>query len=275
MAQVKTRDGTELYVKDWGSGKPVILIHGWPLSADMWDAQAMALANAGYRAIAYDRRGFGRSSQPWDGYDYDTLADDLADVMAATGADSEAALVGFSMGGGEVARYMSRHAGKGVTKAVLISSVVPYMLQTPDNPDGTPQSTFDEIAEGIKDDRAHFFRQTFFPQFFGVGFITSPVSEELLNMTTATALIAGLKPTLACAEAFAHTDFRHDLPAFKVPTLIIHGTSDKTVPIDAAGRAAARAISGSKLIEYDGAPHGLNATESDRLTSDLLAFLGP
>ena len=165
-------------------------------------------------------------------------------------------------------------AAKASSRAALVASVVPYMLQTDDNPDGTPQSTFDQIADGIKADRAHFFRQTFFPQFFGVGLISSPVSEEVLDMTTGTALHAGLKPTLACAEAFAHTDFRPDLPAFRVPTLIIHGTSDKTVPIDAAGRAAAMGIAGSQLIEYEGAPHGLNATHSERLTDDLLTFLG-
>ncbi len=274
MPYVKTRDGTDLYVKDWGSGRPVVLLHGWPLSADMWDAQAMALADAGFRTIAYDRRGFGRSAQPWSGYDYDTFADDLADVMDATGATGNATLVGFSMGGGEVARYMSRHGGKGVVSAALISSVVPYMLQTDDNPEGVPQSTFDQIADGIKTDRAHFFRRTFLPQFFGVGYLTSPVSDEVLDMTTATALIAGLKPTLAAAEAFAHTDFRPDLPSFRVPTLIVHGTGDQTVPIDASARKAAAGIAGAQLVEYDGAPHGLNVTHGDRLTKDLLTFLG-
>ncbi|WP_375393819.1 alpha/beta fold hydrolase [uncultured Sphingomonas sp.] len=274
MPYVKTRDDTDIYVKDWGRGRPVVLLHGWPLNADSWDPQAMALANAGFRAIAYDRRGFGRSAQPWDGYTYDTLADDLADVMAATGADSDATIVGFSMGGGEVARYMSRHDGKGVIAAGLVSSVVPYMLKTDDNPDGTPQSTFDQIAAGIKTDRAKFFRDTFVPQFYGVGMLSSPVSQEQVDHSAALAMMAGLKPTLACAEAFGHTDFRPDLPAFRVPTLIVHGTGDKTVPIDASGRAAARGISGSQLVEYDGAPHGLNVTESDRLTNDLLTFLG-
>ena len=274
MPYVKTRDGTDLYMKDWGSGRPVILLHGWPLNADSWDPQAMALADAGFRAIAYDRRGFGRSGQPWSGYDYDTLSDDLADVMAATGADRDAAIVGFSMGGGEVARYMSRHDGKGVIAAGLISSVVPFMLKTDDNPDGTPQSTFDQIADGIRTDRAKFFHDTFVPQFYGVGIVSSPVSQEQIDYSTALAMMAGLKPTLACAEAFGHTDFRPDLPAFRVPTLIVHGTGDKTVPIDASGRAAARGISGSQLVEYDGAPHGLNVTESDRLTGDLLTFFG-
>jgi pimeloyl-ACP methyl ester carboxylesterase len=234
----------------------------------------MALAEAGFRAIAYDRRGFGRSGQPWNGYDYDTLADDLADVMKEAGADQDATIVGFSMGGGEVARYMSRHDGKGVVAAGLIASVVPYMLQTEDNPHGTPQSTFDQIGAGIREDRPHFFRHTFVPQFYGVGYITSPVSDEVIDWSTALALQAGLRPTLACAEAFGHTDFRPDLAAFRVPTLIVHGTADKTVPIDASARAAAAGIAQSQLVEYDGAPHGLNVTESDRLTQDLLTFLG-
>ena len=194
--------------------------------------------------------------------------------MAATGADQDAAIIGFSMGGGEVARYMSRHDGKGVIAAGLIASVVPYMLKTDDNPHGTPQATFDQIADGIKTDRAKFFHDTFVPQFYGVGTFSSPVSQEQVDYSTALAMMAGLRPTLACAEAFGHTDFRPDLPAFRVPTLIVHGTGDATVPIDAAGRAAATGIHGSQLVEYDGAPHGLNVTHSDRLTSDLLTFLG-
>ncbi len=274
MPYITTRDGTDIYVKEWGSGRPVILLHGWPLNADSWDAQAMALAEAGFRAIAYDRRGFGRSDQPWTGYDYDTLSDDLADVMEETGVTGDATIVGFSMGGGEVARYMSRHGGKGVIAAGLISSVVPFMLKTDDNPEGTPQSTFDQIADGIREDRPKFFRHTFTPQFYGVGYISSPVSDDILDWSTALAMQAGLKPTLACAEAFGHTDFRPDLAAFQVPTLIVHGTSDKTVPIDAAGRAAAAGIANSQLVEYDGAPHGLNVTHSQRLTDDLLTFLG-
>ncbi|WP_294325283.1 alpha/beta hydrolase [uncultured Sphingomonas sp.] len=273
MPYVKTRDGTSLFVKDWGQGRPVVLIHGWPLSADSWDPQAMALADAGYRVIAYDRRGFGRSDQPWSGYDYDTLSDDLADVLKETGVTDDIALIGFSMGGGEVARYMSRHGGKGVTRAGFIGSVVPYMLQTDDNPDGVPQDQLQEIADNIKADRPKFFR-SFFDQFYGVGFITSPVSEEVLDLSWNTAMLAGLKPTLACAESFGTTDFRPDLPSITVPTLVIHGTSDQTVPIDATGRALAKALPQATLIEYDGAPHGLFATESDRLTEDLLSFLG-
>lgn len=271
MAKIKTRDGTELYVKDWGSGRPVILMHGWPLSSDSWDDGAMALADAGLRAISYDRRGFGRSDQPWTGYDYDTLADDLADVIAATNA-TDAAIVGFSMGGGEVARYMSRHGGQGVRQAVLISSVVPYMLKTTDNPHGTPQSVFDEMTLGMKEDRAHFFGK-FFKDFYGVGLFEKSVSSEVLEWSVNQSMMAGLKPTLACAQAFSSTDFRPDLPAFQVPTLIIHGTADKTVPIDAAGRAAAAGIAQSSIIEYEGAPHGLFATHKERLIGDLLGFL--
>ena len=272
MPYVKTRDGTDIYVKDWGSGRPVILIHGWPLSADSWDPQAVALAEAGYRAIAYDRRGFGRSGQPWSGYDYDTLSDDLADVMQAAGVEGDATLVGFSMGGGEVARYMSRHGGKGISSAVLVGSVVPYMLKTDDNPHGVPQDALEQIAAGIKEDRPDFFR-TFLKDFFGVGYVTSPVSDATLDWAWRLAMQASLRSTLACAESFSFTDFRPDLPAFNVPTLVIHGTGDKTVPIDATGRAAAAGIAQSQLVEYDGAPHGLFVTESDRLTKDLLTFL--
>ena len=274
MPYVKTREGTDLYVKEWGEGRPVILLHGWPLNADMWDPQMIALADAGFRAIAYDRRGFGRSDQPWSGYDYDTLADDLAEVMAAANATQDATIVGFSMGGGEVARYMSRHDGKGVVAAALIASVVPYLLKTEDNPHGAPAAVFEQIKDGIREDRYRFFRRTFMPQFFGSGYITSPVSDDVLDWAAATAAQAGLKPTLACVDAFGKTDFRPDLSAFRVPTLIVHGTADKTVPIDASARAAAKGIAGSQLVEYDGEPHGLNVTASARLTRDLLTFLG-
>ena len=272
MTFITTKDDTKLYVKDWGTGRPVIMMHGWPLSADSWDDQAMAIADAGFRAISYDRRGFGRSDQPFNGYDYNTLADDLASVIEQTGAN-DATLAGFSMGGGEVARYMSRHGGKNVSQAVLVSSVVPYMLKTSDNPNGTDQATFDQMTAAMKEDRAKFFAG-FFKDFYGVGIISQPVSDELLEASRNTAMMAGLKPTLACAEAFATTDFRPDLAAFTVPTLIIHGTADQTVPIDASAREAVKGIANATLVEYDGAPHGLFATHKDRLTSDLLAFLG-
>ena len=268
---VTTHDGTRLNVKDWGTGRPVIFIHGWPLSADSWDDQAMAVAAAGMRAIAYDRRGFGGSSQPWTGYDYDTLSDDLAAVMEATGARA-AALVGFSMGGGEVARYMSRHHGSNVTQAALVSAVVPYMLMTPDNPDGVARAAFDQMGAELKADRAHFM-SGFFKTFFGDGGSSVPVSREVLEWARVTAMRASLKATLACVESFATTDFRLDMNAMTVPTLFIHGTADQTVPIEATGRVAFEALPDAQLIEYLGAPHGLFVTHKDRLTADLLAFL--
>jgi non-heme chloroperoxidase len=268
---VKTQDGSKLYVKIWGEGRPVVMTHGWPLNADTWDDSAVAFAEAGFQAITYDRRGFGRSSQPWDGYDYDTLADDLAAVLEATDA-RDATIIGFSMGGGEVARYMSRHSGKNVVQAALVASVVPYMLKTADNPNGVAQQVFDEMTAGMKKDRAHFFAN-FFKAFFGAGLVSSPVSKEVLEWAQMMALMAGVKPTLACAKAFATTDFRSDLAAFNVPTLIIHGTADQTVPIDASARQAALGIARSRLLEYDGAPHGLFASHKERLTQDLLEFL--
>lgn len=272
MHMIETADGTHLYSKAWGEGRPVILIHGWPLSGDSWDPISHALADAGFKAIAYDRRGFGRSSQPSGGYDYDTFADDLAAVMQHYGVTEDAALVGFSMGGGEIARYMSRHGGKGVSQAVLISSVVPYMLKEDNNPDGVPQATFDQMTQGMLEDRAKFFTG-FFKDFFGVGMLSQPVSDETLQLAWATGMQAGLRPTLAAAKAFATTDFRPDLPHFKVPTLVIHGTADKTVPIAATGHEVARRVDSARLIEYDGEPHGLFATQTERLKSDLLAFL--
>jgi non-heme chloroperoxidase len=271
MDYVKTEDGTKLYVKLWGSGRPVILMHGWPLSADSWDDGAMALAEAGFRAIAYDRRGFGRSSQPWNGYEYDTLADDLGAVIEQTGA-KDATIIGFSMGGGEVARYMSRHDGKNVVQTALISSVVPYMLKTSDNPTGVDQSVFDQMAQAMKEDRTAFF-STFFKNFFAGGPTSSQVSPELIEWACNTAMMAGLKPTLACANAFATSDFRPDLEAFTVPTLIVHGTADKTVPIDASSRQTAKTIKNATFLEYEDAPHGLFATHKEKLAKDLIDFL--
>jgi non-heme chloroperoxidase len=273
MPYVTAADETELYVKEWGpsDGRPVILIHGWPLNADSWDDVALGLANAGFRAIAYDRRGFGRSDQPWEGYNYDTLADDLAAVIEQCDAD-DAAIVGFSMGGGEVARYLLKHGTGSVRQAALISSVVPFMLKTDDNPHGVDPSVFDGMTEGMKDDRAAFM-QTFAKGFFGVGFLTSPVSDAVLDAFFQSAMMAGLHPTLACAKAFAMTDFRADTAAFTIPTLIIHGTSDQTVPIDSSAREAAKLISHARLVEYDGAPHGVLVTHKADVLRDLLAFL--
>lgn len=272
MTMIKTRDGTNLRVKTLGSGKPVVLIHGWPLSADSWDPVMIALAEAGYRAIAYDRRGFGRSDQPPTGYDYDTFADDLADVMTATGASDEATLVGFSMGGGEVARYMSRHAGRGVVRAALVSSVVPYMLQTEDNPKGVPDDVFQQMTQGMKEDFRKFFTG-FFKDFYGVGLLSHPVSDEELQWAWNTAMQAGQYATLQAAAAFAYTDFRPDLAHFRVPTLVIHGTADATVPIEATARVVAAQVPSADLIEYEGEPHGVFATQTQRLSDDLIAFL--
>jgi non-heme chloroperoxidase len=271
MPYVTTSDGVELYVKDWGAGPAVVLIHGWPLTADSWDDQSLALAEAGHRVIAYDRRGFGRSDQPWHGYDYDRFADDLRDVMTELDVDG-AAIVGFSMGGGEVARYLSRHGTDRVSKAALIGSIVPYLLKTDDHPNGVPQQVFDDSAAGIRDDRAAFF-QTFFRSFYGIGMLSQPVSNAVVEDAWRQAMMAGLHPTLAAARAFATTDLRPDLAAFTVPTLIVHGTGDDIVPIDITSRAAARAIPHARLIEYDGAPHGLGATNGAELVRDLLAFL--
>ena len=274
MPHAKAKDGTKLYYKDWGRGEPVVLLHGWPLSSDSFDDAALRLVEAGKRCIAPDRRGFGRSDQPWDGHDYDTYADDVAAVLEAAGVQEPVSLVGFSMGGGEVARFLTKQGKNRVNKAVLISSVVPYMPQTDDNPDGVPQSTFDTMTEGMKKDREHFFKG-FFHDFFGTGFISQPVSDEVEMNAWRQTMMAGLRPTLAAAAAFATTDFRPDVASFDgIPTLIIHGTSDKTVPIDATGRVMAKQVPGAKLIEYDGSAHGLFATDKERLCDDLVAFLG-
>ncbi len=270
MAYITTHDNVKLYVKDWGAGRPILLLHGWPLSADSWDDLALALAAGGFRVISYDRRGFGRSDQPWDGYEYDTLSDDVAAVIEATGAQ-DATLLGFSMGGGEVARYLSRHAGKQIRQAVLLSSVVPGLLKTDDNPHGAEQAVFDGIAAGLKEDRPHFLAETF-KAFFAGGLLTAGVSTEVLEWARNSALQASLKATVDCVQAFGTTDFRADLAAFTLPTLLIHGTADKMVPVETS-RAVAKAVPGAHLIEYDGAPHGLFATHKERLTSDLLAFL--
>ena len=272
MTMIQTRDGTNLRVKTLGEGRPVVLIHGWPLSSDSWDPVMMALAENGYRVIAYDRRGFGRSDHAATGYDYDTFADDLADVMEKTVASEDAALVGFSMGGGEIARYMSRHGGRGVSQAVLVSSVVPYMLETDDNPHGVPDKVFQQMTQGMKTDFRKFFTG-FFRDFYGVDMLHHKVSDEELQWAWGAAMQASQYATLQSAAAFAYTDFRPDLPYFKVPTLVIHGTADKTVPIEATGREVAEQVPSADLIEYEGEPHAVFATQTERLCSDLLGFL--
>jgi len=272
MTSVDTKDGSTLHVKDSGKGRPIVLIHGWPLTGDMFEYQTLALLEAGYRVITYDRRGFGQSGHPMLGYDYDTFSDDLASVLEARDVTG-ATLVGFSMGGGEIARYLSRHGAARIAKAALISSVVPYLLKGDDNPNGVDQSVFDDMKAQIRKDRFAFLG-TFAKQFYGVGLISSPVSKELIDWTFILAVMASPKATINCVDAFGKTVFRSDLASFTVPTLIIHGTADKVVPIDAAGRTAAKGIPGATLIEYDGEPHGLFATAPDRLNSDLTQFIG-
>ena len=271
MPQAKAKDGTKLFYKDWGHGKPVVLMHGWPLTGDTFDDMAIALADKGYRAIVPDRRGFGRSDQPWDGNDYDTYTDDMVAILDDAGVTDKVAMVGFSMGGGEVARFQTKNRGK-TSAAVLISAVVPYMLKTDDNPNGVPQATFDEMTAGMKEDREHFFTG-FFKDFYGVGALTSPVSDEVLMNSWRQTMMSGMHNMLAAAKAFGSTDFRPDLASFQAPTLVIHGTDDKTVPIDATGRVSASQIAGAQLIEYDGSAHGLFATDKQRLIDDVIGFL--
>lgn len=273
IGSILTRDGTRLFCKTLGEGRPVVLIHGWPLSADSWDPVMLALAEASYRAIAYDRRGFGRSDHAATGYDYDSFADDLADVMAATDASEDVALVGFSMGGGEVVRYMARHGGRGVTRAVLVSSVVPYLRQADDHPHGVPQDALDGIGQAIRADFRGFFRE-FFKTFYGVGMLKHPVSQAELDWAWMTSQRAALWAVLGAAGAFGSTDFRGDLASLTVPTLVIHGTGDDIVPIEATSRVVANRVPGARLVEYEGSPHAVFATDRDRLIGDLLEFLG-
>ncbi|MFV5688287.1 alpha/beta fold hydrolase [Flavobacterium sp. ZT3R25] len=268
---IVTAPNVKLYVKDYGEGKPVILIHGWPLSNEMWEYQIDTLVQNNFRVIAYDRRGFGKSSQPWNGYDYDTLADDLKAIIDQLDL-KEATLVGFSMGGGEVVRYFSRHGGKGVSKAVLISSVTPFQLKTDSNPNGVPQEKYDGMAEQIKDDRIGFL-DSFGKTFFGVSFISKPISTPLLDYYRMLCSLASPRATLECAKSFSTTDFRREMASVNVPTLIIHGDEDKTVPIEITSEIATKLIPDNKFIVYEGAPHGLFYIEKDKLNKDLLEFL--
>ncbi|POO56095.1 alpha/beta fold hydrolase [Agrobacterium rosae] len=272
MAFIDAKDGTTLHVKDMGTGRPVILIHGWPLTGDMFEYQTVALLEAGFRVITYDRRGFGQSGHPADGYNYDTFADDLASVIESLDLRN-VSLVGFSMGGGEIARYLSRHGADRISKAVLVASVAPYLLKDDRNPDGVDASVFEGMKDDIRKDRFAFL-QSFAKTFYGVGLVSSPVSQGVLDWSFVLGVMASPKATIDCVDAFGKTDFRPDLDAFTIPTLVIHGTADKTVPIDPSGRAAAKGIPGAQLIEYDGEPHGLFATVPDRLNRDLIAFLG-
>ena len=271
MPSIQARDGTELYYYDWGTGKPVVLIHGWPLTSASWEYQARVLAENGYRVIAYDRRGFGRSDWAYSGYDYDTLAGDLSAVIQELDL-SGVTLVGFSMGGGEVARYLAKFGAARITKAVLISAVTPYLLKTEDNPEGVEKKVFDDIVEKLTKDRAAFVQQ-FAQMFYGRTMVHHTVSGPFLEFTQSMAMTASPKATIDLVRAWSETDFRDDLVHFTVPTLVIHGTSDSTVPIAVAGRRAAALIPNAQLLEYDGEPHGLTATAPDKLNADLLDFL--
>ena len=271
MPFLETADKTALFTTDSGAGSPVVFVHGWPLSSAMWEYQIPVIAAQGYRCIAYDRRGFGRSDQPWSGYDYDTLADDLAAVIDAYDLH-DVTLVGFSMGGGEVARYLSRHGAGRVARAVLISSVTPMLATTPDHPDAVDPGVFEAMLDGIARDRPTFMA-SFARQFYGAGLLNFTVTSELLAWTGALAMQGAARATTECVRAFGFTDFRPDMAAFTMPTLIIHGDADATVPIAVSARAAAALIPGAMLLEYGGAAHGLFFTEKDRLNADLLAFL--
>ncbi len=271
MAFIDTRDGTRLFVNDWGAGKPIVLIHGWPLSSGMWDYQAAYLASQGLRVVTYDRRGFGRSDQPWTGYDYNTLADDLADVIDGLKLQ-DATLVGFSMGGGEVVRYLRRHGPAKVARAALVAAVTPYLLQTAEHPEGAPASLFEGMVSGLEADRPHFLAG-FGKKFMGSGLLNFSVSADYLQSLLTMALAGSQKATVDCVRAFGMTDFRADMAALTMPTLIVHGTADETVPIDISGRVAAKMVPHATFLEYKGAPHGLHFTEKDRLNADLLAFV--
>jgi non-heme chloroperoxidase len=268
---ITTRDGVELYYKDWGHGQPVVFSHGWPLNSDSWESQMLHLANNGFRVIAHDRRGHGRSSQPWEGNDMDHYADDLAQLIEALDL-KDAILVGFSTGGGEVARYVGRHGTKRVAKLALVSAVPPLMLKTADNPGGLPIEVFDGIRNAQIANRSQLYLDIPSGPFFGFNRPGAKVSQGLIQSWWMQGMMGGHKNTLDSIKAFSETDFRKDLAKFDKPTLVIHGDDDQIVPIDAAGRASAKIVKHAQLIVYPGAPHGLTDTHKDKVNADLLAF---
>ncbi|MBC7425377.1 MAG: alpha/beta hydrolase [Bacteroidia bacterium] len=273
MQYIKTT-GTEsiqIAYQDFGKGKNVVFIHGWPSNHKMWEYQLGELPH-NYRCIAYDRRGFGCSDKPWSGYDYDTLASDLNDVINGLNL-TDVTLVGFSMGGGEVARYLSKYGDSKISKIVLISSVLPFMLKTVDNEMGIPQEMFDGIEKEIKKDRPAFLA-TFGKMFFGVNMVSHPVSADLLDWAHCLCLKSTQKATIDCMRSFSETDFRKDCENINVPTLIIHGDSDKTVPIEISSEKTVKLIKNSTLIIYEGEPHGIFVTQKERLNQDLIDFIG-
>lgn len=271
---ITTADGVQLYYKDWGpkDGPVVVFSHGWPLNSDSWESQMIFLAANGYRVVAHDRRGHGRSSQPWDGNDMDHYADDLSAVITALNL-KEATLVGFSTGGGEVARYIGRHGTARVKKAVLVSAVTPLMLKTASNPAGVPIDVFDGIRKGALENRSQQYLDIASGPFFGFNRPGSKPSQGLIQSFWVQGMQAGHKNTYDSIAAFSATDFRDDLKKFNVPTLVIHGDADQIVPIDTTGRAAAKLVKNARLIVYAGAPHGLTDTHKDRVNQDLLDFL--
>ena len=270
MPTVTVKDGTQIYYKDWGSGRPVVFSHGWPLTADAWEDQMVFLAENGLRTVAHDRRGHGRSSQPWTGNHMDQYADDLAELMEALDL-RDAMLVGHSTGGGEVARYIGRHGTGRVAKAVLVGAVPPIMLKTPANPGGLPIEAFDAIRKGVASDRSQFFKDLTVP-FFGANRPGAKVSQGLRDGFWMQGMMGGLKGQLDCIKAFSETDFTEDLKRFDVPTLIVHGDDDQIVPIDASARISSKLVKGSQLKIYPKGDHGLAATHKDQINADLLDF---
>jgi non-heme chloroperoxidase len=271
MATITTKDGTTIYYKDWGTGQPVVFSHGWPLDADAWDAQMLFLGQQGYRVIAHDRRGHGRSSQPWVGNEMDTYADDLAALFEALDIKG-ATMVGHSTGGGEVARYLGRHGTKRVAKAVLIGAVPPLMLKTEKNPAGLPISAFDELRAAVVADRSQFFRDLSMP-FYGYNRPNAKISEGVREFFWLQGMLSSHIASYDCIKAFSETDFTEDLKKIDVPTLILHGDDDQIVPIGAAGLLSVKLVKNAKLKVYPGAPHGMCTTLADKVNADLLAFL--
>ncbi|MDB4886597.1 MAG: hypothetical protein JWN79_2035 [Gemmatimonadetes bacterium] len=262
---------TELFYEDQGAGQPVVLIHGWPLSGRMWEGQVSALLDAGYRTITYDRRGFGQSGRPVRGYDYDTFASDLNDLIS-TLALQQTVLVGFSMGGGEVARYVGKYGAGKVAKAAFLGAVPPFLLKTADNPDGAPQSLFDGMIAGTKTDRVNFLAG-FFEQFFGRNKHKDAVSDDIIAWAKSVAWAASPVGTIECIKAFGTTDFRPDLKKFTIPTLVVHGDEDQIVPFDISGKKTAASIKGSRLEVLKKGPHAFTATHGKELNRILLEFL--
>ena len=268
---VTVKDGTRIHYKDWGSGPPVVFSHGWPLQGDAWEDQMMFLASHGYRVIAHDRRGHGLSSQPWNGNDMDTYADDLATLIDTLDLKG-ATLVGHSTGGGEVAHYVGRHGTKRVAKVVLVGAVPPQMVKSPTNPNGLPMSVFDGIRAAVLADRSQFFKDLSLP-FYGYNREGAKPSQGVRDTFWAQGMQCGIKNAYDCIKQFSEVDYTADLKKIDVPTLIVHGSDDQIVPIDASGKASAKIIKNAKLLIYEGAPHGLPTTHKDKLNADLLAFL--